>query len=266
MATTSTSADTNHITRLRKHPKNPQGIFYTTPICSASRCGDHDHTHCFSPGGGMEGQAPWQQKKKKKKKDGTPSGTPTPTASPAVSCSSLPVISAAAVASTFPTSGNAFLGDLSCVSIEPLDSGILSLELAAHVHSALSTILDSGTTTTLIWDRAHFWSFSQDSSPTVHTANHGFLATSSQGDCMAILTVSGVKRCIRFSNCLHAPDAMLNLLSVGWMLNKGWECNFKGNPSHCDLVYRGHGLGSLPLSSSLVEMSEMPNVRLAAES
>ncbi|KIK82112.1 hypothetical protein PAXRUDRAFT_154518, partial [Paxillus rubicundulus Ve08.2h10] len=71
MATTSTSADRNSIIWLQKHPKNPQGIFCTMPVCSASHRGDHNHMHCFSPGRGMEGQTPWQQKKNKKK-DRTP--------------------------------------------------------------------------------------------------------------------------------------------------------------------------------------------------
>ncbi|KIK90654.1 hypothetical protein PAXRUDRAFT_151449 [Paxillus rubicundulus Ve08.2h10] len=39
MATTSTSVDTDPITGLWKHPKNPQGIFCTTPICSEAVMG-----------------------------------------------------------------------------------------------------------------------------------------------------------------------------------------------------------------------------------
>ncbi|KIK95568.1 hypothetical protein PAXRUDRAFT_125410, partial [Paxillus rubicundulus Ve08.2h10] len=64
MASTGSSvpANVNTITGLWKHPKNPQGIFCTTPVCLASCCGDHDHPHCFSPGRGMEGQAPLQNR------------------------------------------------------------------------------------------------------------------------------------------------------------------------------------------------------------
>ncbi|KIJ09405.1 hypothetical protein PAXINDRAFT_17503 [Paxillus involutus ATCC 200175] len=117
----------------------------------------------------MEGQAPWQ---KKKKKEGTSSGTPTPTVSgtstPAVTSSSLPAISAATITSSFPDASNdAFFGDLSCASVTPLGPGTMSPKLAAHIHSSLSIILDSGTTTTLIRDHAHFWSFTQDSSTTI---------------------------------------------------------------------------------------------------
>ncbi|KAF9227041.1 hypothetical protein BS17DRAFT_860915 [Gyrodon lividus] len=258
------SSKTNPITGLCKHAKNPQGIFCTTPICSANHHGDHNHAHCFSSGGGMEGQAPWQ---KKKKRDGaSSSGTPTPAASgtstPITPPAHLPAMSATAVASSFvmPEGAQSFLGDLSCASIVPFEAGGPSSELAAHIHSALSTILDSGMTTTLVCNWAHFWSFSHDSSPTVHTANHGFLPTSGHGDCVAILTIGGVQHQVPLSNCLHAPDAMLNLLSVGWMLNKGWECNFKGDPSCCDFVYCGHPLSSLPLSGNLcfIDLEFMP--------
>ncbi|KIK96478.1 hypothetical protein PAXRUDRAFT_138349 [Paxillus rubicundulus Ve08.2h10] len=103
------SGETNPITGLQKHPKNPQGIFCMTPVCASNCRGDHDQSHCFSPGGGMEGQAPWQ---KKRKKDNTPtsSGASTPT----VTTSSLPSVpvATAAVTAAFPdVSNGVFLSD-----------------------------------------------------------------------------------------------------------------------------------------------------------
>ena len=44
---------------------------------------------------------------------------------------------------------------------------------------------------------------------------------------------------------------MLNLLSVGWMLTKGWECHFRGGPSRCNVSYRTSALGSVPLQNNL---------------
>ena len=44
---------------------------------------------------------------------------------------------------------------------------------------------------------------------------------------------------------------MLNLLSVGWMLTKGWECHFCGGPSRCDVSYHTSALGSIPLQNNL---------------
>ncbi|KIK81745.1 hypothetical protein PAXRUDRAFT_155315, partial [Paxillus rubicundulus Ve08.2h10] len=50
----SVPTDVNPITGLWKHPRNPQGIFCTMPVCLESCCGDHDHPHCFSLGGGWK--------------------------------------------------------------------------------------------------------------------------------------------------------------------------------------------------------------------
>jgi hypothetical protein len=48
---------------------------------------------------------------------------------------------------------------------------------------------------------------------------------------------------------------MLNLLSVGRMLQKGWDCDFKGSNSItgpcCRLSYQGAILGETPLSGNL---------------
>jgi len=71
------------------------------------------------------------------------------------------------------------------------------------------------------------------------------------GDCIALLPVGNDTFSVRFSGCLHVPSAMLNLLSVGWMVAKGWECNFHGTPPRCDLVYRAQPLGSHLLQNNL---------------
>lgn len=44
---------------------------------------------------------------------------------------------------------------------------------------------------------------------------------------------------------------MLNLLSVGWMLTKGWDCHFHGGPSHCNVSYHTLALGSILLQNNL---------------
>lgn len=35
------------------------------------------------------------------------------------------------------------------------------------------------------------------------------------------------------------------------MLSKGWECNFLGEPAHCELVYRQESLGAIPMLGCL---------------
>ena len=113
-------------------------------------------------------------------------------------------------------------------------------------------LLDLGTSRNLIHDRVHLHSYSVDNSVQVQTANHGYLLTSGSGECISLLNVGGHKHKVKFSGCLHAAlGAMLNLLSMGWMLSKGWDCHFHGGPSHCDLSYHTSPLGSVPLQNNL---------------
>ncbi|KAG1786744.1 uncharacterized protein HD556DRAFT_1313237 [Suillus plorans] len=92
----------------------------------------------------------------------------------------------------------------------------------------LSTILDSGTTSTLVCDHAMFWTYSTQDPVVVKTANHGSLHTSGRGDCVTWLKIG-----------------------VRWMLSKEWECNFQGEPAHWELVYRRESLGTIPMSGHL---------------
>jgi hypothetical protein len=86
----------------------------------------------------------------------------------------------------------------------------------------------------------------------VKTANHGTLLTSGRGDCVAELTINNRVQRIRFTQCLHAPGALVNLLSVGHMVDKGWAIHYLPSPSRCRLVYHGEDLGSVPMVGKLV--------------
>ncbi|KAG2037727.1 hypothetical protein BDR03DRAFT_1010556 [Suillus americanus] len=132
-ASTASASNVNSITRLRKHKNNFQGIF-----CLTTRCGhrDHDKEHCYHEGGGMAGQAPWQQKKKKETAAVASSTPPVPSTSMPVPA---PTIAALATHTC----------DLSCASIKELPDEASDNDILAIAH-ALSTILDSGTTSTLI--------------------------------------------------------------------------------------------------------------------
>ena len=112
-------------------------------------------------------------------------------------------------------------------------------------------LLNSGTSHNLVCDQAYFRAHSIDDSVWVCTANHGYLLTSGSGECVGLLAIRGNKHKVKFSGCLHAPGVMLNLLSVGWMLTKGWDCHFCGGPSCCDVSYRALALGSIPLQNNL---------------
>jgi hypothetical protein len=151
------SGNINPITGLRKHRHNPEGVFCMTVGCNK---GDHDHAHCYTKGGGMEGQAPWMKGKKKEKETTAAAITAPPAPTPPST-----VITAFAGADTVDT----FFMDLSCASLvevpdlPPAESAVLSCLVTA----GFNTILDSGTTMTLIHDRSYFWSYSTAEAVTV---------------------------------------------------------------------------------------------------
>jgi hypothetical protein len=149
--TTSTS-NVNPITGLRTHRNNPQGVFCLMAGCGR---GDHDMDHCFHEGRGMVGQAPWQ--KKKKEMAAIAANVSTPTSSP--SSNQPPTTIAALITHSAEPQSN-HQRDLSCTSIEELPNDpFVTTDISAQAR-ALSTILDSGTTSTLICDRAMFWTYS----------------------------------------------------------------------------------------------------------
>ncbi|KAG1777616.1 hypothetical protein EV702DRAFT_1196825 [Suillus placidus] len=142
-AAVSSTSNVNTITGLHKHKHNPEGIFCTTPGCNK---GDHDHAHCYAKGGGMEGQAPWMRgKKKDDAKETTAVAAAAMTATAPSPAPPAPVIATAAA------DLSSFMQDLSFASITELPN-----EIACAANLPFATILDSGTTITLVKDR-HFF-------------------------------------------------------------------------------------------------------------
>jgi hypothetical protein len=184
---------------IHKHEKNPDGVLCT--VCGKK---SHDAAHCFAKGGGMEGQGPKQQKAGKGK-------VKAPELAAAASTSSAP--------SALPP--EAYIGDLSCaVSDEP--SGDFSTEgYAGLLNSSFGSILDSGTSSHLLKDRDVFWTYEATQARSMRTANHGVLQTKASGDCLVRFTLKGVVTTVKLRDCLHAPSACINLLSVGRMTAVG---------------------------------------------
>ncbi|KAG2740678.1 hypothetical protein P692DRAFT_201727783 [Suillus brevipes Sb2] len=188
----------NSITGLKMHRFNPQGIFCTTAGCNK---GDHDHAHCYQKGGGMEGQAPWMKGKKPdapKTKETTAVAAAAATApKPTPPTPAPPVIAAAA------TDISSLMQDLSFASIVELPD-----DIACAVNLPFTTILDSGTTVTLVKDRRFFHTYSMEDPVDVLTANHGVLQTTGRGNCVAWLTISGQRIRIRRSHaCPRSPTS-----------------------------------------------------------
>jgi hypothetical protein len=49
------------------------------------------------------------------------------------------------------------------------------------------------------------------------TMNQGILQTKASGDCLVRLTLGSTTTIVKLRDCLHAPSACVNLLSVGRM-------------------------------------------------
>ena len=75
------------------------------------------------------------------------------------------------------------------------------------------------------------------------TANHGTLRALAQGDCLVVLHCRSSPVRLWLRDCLHAPDAVSNLLSVGRLINKGFRCSFEASrvtissPSDCSTTF-----------------------------
>ena len=197
----------------------------------------------------MAGQQPahWRQPQGRGK-SAAQVPTPAPSATPAPAPVPLAAFANVSPSDAWPTRDY----DLSCASIIEVGDGTPSSDVLACLTTPGNTcLLNLGTSRNLICDRAHLRSYSADDSVRIQTANHGYLLTSGSSKCVGLLNVGGHKHKVKFSSCLHAPGAMLNLLSVGWMLSKGWDCHFHGGPSRCDLSYRASPLGSISLQNNL---------------
>ena len=185
---------------IRKHPNNPKGI-----ACTNCNKRSHDIDHCWAKGGGMEGQGPKPRATSSK----IPISSTMTTSSAEVAC----------LVSPSP-SPSTFAGDLSCAILP-------SLELGLMVQGNLSTLMDSGSSSHLVRSREFFWTYDPSKARNVTTANLGTLATRAAGDCLAKVTFSGVTTILKLRDCLHAPDACANLISVGRMVRAGLSCNFE---------------------------------------
>jgi hypothetical protein len=192
----------------------------------------------------MEGKVPWVQKGKGKRDVTASANESKATESPAVN----PPASQTAASAVATTSAN-HRQNLSFAVIEEIGQDYSHLALCST-----SMILDSGTTSTLIMDREIFWTYMEGTSVKVKTANHGFLSTSGHGDCLADLTLNGRTFRIKLTDCLHAPSAYINLLSVSRMLKKGWSYNFQPYPPRCELSHRRELYGQIPEVNDLLSV------------
>ncbi|PPQ87937.1 hypothetical protein CVT25_001335, partial [Psilocybe cyanescens] len=122
-------------------------------------------------------------------------------------------------------------GEISCAMIESVDDNLSTLALTSIPVNA--TLLDSGATSHLIKSREMFHSYSEADARNVTTANLGTLRTQGGGTCYVNVSYKGRSIRLKLNNCLHAPGAAVNLLSVGRLNSAGIGCNFIPNEGVC---------------------------------
>ena len=98
-----------------------------------------------------------------------------------------------------------------------------------------NSILDSGCTNHIFRDRNVFWTYDTTLATPVKTANCGFLNTLARGSVRFRLKSGNHSAIFVLKDCLHAPDAPLNLLSVGAMTEKG--ATFMFAPGATSIVF-----------------------------
>ncbi len=91
---------------------------------------------------------------------------------------------------------------------------------------AFKALLDSGTTHHIINDRSLFQSYDESKVIPVETANCGILNTFAMGEVHFRKKLSGRTATVILRECLYAPDAPINLISVGAMTENGMYVGF----------------------------------------
>ena len=209
-------ANFSHDGPIRKHAHNPKGV-------QCTNCGQrsHDCDHCYREGGGMAGQGP--------------------RAKAAAAAAAKKRSSKTELAAFLDNFGDAGDDELSCASI--------SDDLTELVVNSLSTLLDSGATSHLVKRCEFFWTYNEEEARNVKTANLGVLQTRASGTCVAQFTYNGITTKVTLKDCLHAPNAFVNLLSVGRFVTADVSCTFE--KGRVVLLKKGKSFGHGPMVNKL---------------
>jgi hypothetical protein len=122
-------------------------------------------------------------------------------------------------ASSSALNPDTYVGNLSCAITEELSTKDLAALLSAS--GDFASILDSETSSHLLKDRDVFWMYEVTQARPMKTANQGILQTKASGDCLVHLTLGSTTTTVKLRDCLQAPSACVNLLSVGRMTAAG---------------------------------------------
>ena len=105
-------------------------------------------------------------------------------------------------------------------TIPDLEPSSTPIALAASTF-LFNSLLDSGCTNHIFRDREVFWTYNPALATPVKMTNCGFLNTLARGSVCFRLKSGGRTAVFVLKDCLHAPDAPINLISVGAMTEKG---------------------------------------------
>ena len=214
-------------------------------VCS--NCGKHGHLipTCFAPGGGMEGRRDEYKRDRNKvvamlvaSLDEAYDVQEDPSADDplimAISPTDVPTI--ALPLPTLPVSSSTFQNDYVLRDLYPMrdpikpsvfttSSKLDSLALMT-LGDRFNSCLDSGCTDHIIKDKGLFQTYDTSRAVDVGTANCGSLSAKASGDVSFRLPYR--ERFVYFTlrHCLHAPDAPINLLSVGAFNEAGLTVTF----------------------------------------
>ena len=219
-------------------PSNPNVITSTTshPPRSANYCSNCQHTghmieNCWHPGGGQK--SPVDHTKMAQAHvanveiDDNPDGGGTiETPETDEDTTSIP-FAAFVTTPTAAVNNDIYLDwyDIGVTSTYAFSSlfKLLPFESpvsCAFIAGSFNMILNSGCTNHIIRDRALFWTYREDQAVPVKMANCGILNMLAHGDVKFSVPFGDQRIILILCNCLHAPNAPLNLLSVGAMQEK----------------------------------------------
>ena len=211
------------------HRRNASGV-----ACSVCGRTSHDKERCWEKGGGAEGQMPaWmvmQDAERAARRAGRapaplkPSSSGTAQKPSSSSSSNESVHAAFCHDGTSPSPSHTLdpTPEYSFASLNNVPTEVVQAALASG-----QALMDSGATSHVIRDRSAFWTYDESQRPDVRTACQGTLPTLARGDCVVVVQSTTGPIRLRLRNCLHAPQAQLDLLSVGKFLRKGFHCDFR---------------------------------------
>ena len=133
-------------------------------------------------------------------------------------------------------------------TLEDLDSTLCP----SMVSNLYNTILDSGCTNHIIKDHSLFWTYHTSLAVLVKTANCGILETLAKGDVKFRIRCGQHSIVFVLCDCLHAPTALINLLSVGAMQEQQMRIHFNEDDTIIHFPSNHPSLAGLSFTATVI--------------